>query len=685
MYSFFKNFELNFDRSFSQGLGRQVAWLVIIVLLAFFLLMLISAVGYAPEANTPFYQRCIDVIALMMNPGVGTDGMYNPFAILASVVGLVVFGGMLISVMSNVLERRIESYQRGETTYNLNDHIVILGFNRSMPSLLEHIVEEHPGHHIILMCDRPVEEIRDWLYAKVDGNVEKPLIMFHGSRTAADDIERLGLCNGVREIFVIGEEDEIDHDAANMRCVELLAEAMKTLPEYDLAHKVRCHVQIDSQLMFGILQKVGIKKEVSRNLNILPFSFHDIWAQNVLVTCPEAPRTNEDSASAEPNNGYLPFDGDGITADSPRHVHLIIVGMTEMGRALATNAAHVLHFPNYREGEHANVTRITFIDPNIDYLGRAFRTFYEPLFYVARWRAANASEPDAPWHSPLTDADSASPYRYQGASNYMDIDWEFIQGDAYEPHVQDYFRRAAADSDAIITVALCTDNSVDNALACQSLPEVLRNAALQILVRQKESRAMMDLLRQRHGFEKVRPFGMMDQCYKETLISDSFGKLINALYWGKDIAHDPAGVDEAWAGCSPLDRWSSIYCANMLYYKLRSLGLDTRRELTQEEVEAAVATHQDEIQPTEHSRWSTERLLLGYRPLFEDEERHLQGILAAEGPKAHKSLKKEWAKTEHKHLDICSNKHLLEVDPSILALDTIVNDALYTLYRMTRR
>lgn len=681
MKKFFRNFSLNFDRSFSKGFRVQVAWLVVIVVVAFVVLMVISSLGYEPKANTPFSQRCIDVIGLMMNPGVGTDdGMLSVFAIITSVVGLVVFGGMLISVMSNVLERRIESYQKGETTYALRDHVVVLGFNRSMPSLLEHIVEKHPGCYILLMCDRPVEEISDWLYAKVDGNVEEPLVLLNGSRTAADDIARLSLCNGVREIFVIGEENEPDHDAANMRCAELIAEAMLPLPEAALADKVPCHVQIDSQLMFGILQKVGLKASVTRNLNVLPFSFHDIWAQNVLATCPDDAKTDD---AAEPL--YRPFDGDGITADSPRHVHLIIVGMTEMGRALATNAAHVLHFPNYREGDQTCASRITFIDPAAGYLGRAFRTFYEALFGVARWRTADASCPDAPWRDPLADSDSDSPYRYQGDHCYMDTDWEFIEGDAYEPHVQDYFRRAAADPNAIITVALCADDSDANALACQSLPEVLRNAALQVLVRQKESSTMMDLLRRRHGFESVRAFGMMTACYRENLVSDRFGKLINALYWGKDIAHDPAGVDEAWSACSPLDRWSSIYCANMLYYKLRSLGLDTRRELSEEEVNAAVAAHQDEIQPTEHNRWNTERLLLGYRPLFEDETAHLLHIMETEDYAAFKAQKKAWGKGEMKHFDICGNALLTRLDPKVLALDNTVNSALYTLYKMTRR
>lgn len=683
MNKFFRNFGLHFDRSFSKGLGRQLAWLVSIVVLAIAVLMLVGLAGYDAPAETTFIQRCTDVIALMIDPGYEGEGILRPFAMLVGVVGLVVFGGMLISVMSNVLERRIESFQRGETTYRLTDHVVVLGFNRSVPSLLWDIAQRHPGRYILLMCDRPVEDISDWLNANVNHSIEESLVLMNGSRTAIDDIRRLSLCSRVREIYIVGEEGEADHDAANMRCLELLAEAMASLPEPALADKVRCHVQIDSQLMFGILQKVGVEKALTRHLNVLPFSFNDIWAQNVLVTCPAAPALGADPCAAAAEPYYRSFDADGITADSPRHVHLIVVGMTEMGRALATNAAHVLHFPNYREGDPSCATRITFIDPAAGARGRAFRTFYESLFDVSRWRAADAAHPDAPWRDPLADADSASPYRYLADRSFMDVDWEFIEGDVCMAHVQDYLRRASADRDAIITVALCADDSDANALACQSLPEVLRRAALQVLVRQQESRTMMDLLRRQPGFENVRAFGMMDECYRENLVSDRFGKLINACYgrWDNDGRHDiplddPAAVDEAWEGVASVLRWSNIYSANMLFYRLRSMGLDTSRRLTEEEIDDAKQHVNLEINYAEHNRWDIERLLLGWRPLLEgaEVERWTQNANEDNGNKAQKNMKNALL-----HLDIMPFSRLSQKEQQ---KDDDVTKQLWTLYRL---
>ena len=70
---------------------------------------------------------------------------------------------------------------------------------------------------------------------------------------------------------------------------------------------------------------------------------------------------------------YCPLDGNGISSTSKDHVHLVVVGMSKMGIAMAIQAAQVAHYPNFSSGrkdEDGNVlrepspirTRITFID-----------------------------------------------------------------------------------------------------------------------------------------------------------------------------------------------------------------------------------------------------------------------------------------------------------------------------------
>jgi hypothetical protein len=264
----------------------------------------------------------------------------------------------------------------------------------------------------------------------------------------------------------------------------------------------------------------------------------------------------------------------------------------------------------------------------------------------------------------------------------MDIQWEFIEGDIFDPVAMLYLEAAVADSRSITTIALCMDDSGLNSAACLSFSEKIRMGANEILVRQCESGKTIDMLRRAVGFENIRAFGMMNECYADNLNTDKFGKLINACYSGCSLdgsEEDNKKCDESWMSASPLDRYSSNYCANMLFYKLRSLGLDTSMPLTRAEVEEATSEkNHDIIQKTEHNRWITERLLLGLRPLYKEELETWEAGLKVKSKDVIRKEKKQ-QKLAMRHVDICSNAQLAKYDPDAISFDTILNEKLWRL------
>jgi hypothetical protein len=228
------------------------------------------------------------------------------------------------------------------------------------------------------------------------------------------------------------------------------------------------------------------------------------------------------------------------------------------------------------------------------------------------------------------------------------------------------------------------DSGLNNA-ACLSFSEKIKMGANEILVRQCESGKTIDTLRRAVGFENIRAFGMMNECYAENLNTDKFGKLINACYCGCSLdgsEEDNRKCNENWMSASSLDRNSSNYCSNMLFYKLRSLGLDTSKPLTQTEVEEATSEKNHEIiQTTEHNRWITERLLLGLRPLYKDELDTWEAGLKVKSKEDIRKEKKQ-QKLAMRHVDICSNAQLAKYDPDAISFDTILNEKLWRLYEI---
>lgn len=666
---------LGFDRSFSKGLISQLAWLAGIMCVVYIVLTGISYVGEMYAGGESENNRLLDILLVLIDPGSGSESMSSTLTIVCAILGLIIFSGMLISVISNVLERRVERYTKGETNYKIKNHVVILGFNRSIPSLIKQILKEYMDEdpYILIMCNRNIEETRDWLHANISNEYEDNIILMNGVRNTGDDIDRLRLKHGVREIFILGEEDEPDHDSISMECAKIIADRLN-----GVSSKIECHVQFDSQIMFSALQNAEIDKTIKDHLVFVPFNFNEIWAQKAIATIPD--------------KEYISLDGNGITKDSNKHVHLIIVGMNPLSWSLAVNAAHVLHFPNFKEGIFNTCSTITFIDTEATLKGKEFRRRYRNLFDLARWREIfdyQCMDTDRYWIDPIADDNSNSPYKEKlGPVNFMDIQWEFIEGNVFDKNIQDYMEHITTKDDTIGTIALCEEESDKNSSICMSLSEMTKLGANEILVRQNESDIVVKTLRDAFGFEKIRAFGMMNECYKENLISDKYGKLINASYSGCTFDgsdEDNKRIESEWDKITSLDKWSSIYCANMLFYKLRSLGLDTSKEISIQEIENATSEiNHDIIQSTEHNRWNTERLLLGMRPLYYEEFDDWWNNWKDKGKKEMRP-EKDNMKSKMKHVDICSNDLLEKVDKPAVSFDTTLNEKLATLYKCFMR
>lgn len=650
---------LQFDRSFSKGVMKQLLWLLLIMICVYLFLVLLSFISelYNP-GDTESRGRWYDVLFLLVDPGSGTHAVKSPFALLIAILGLIVFSGMLISVISNMLNIRVDSYVNGYNDYDVNNHVVVLGYNNSLPSLLHCVHKKYPDSFILLLCSQPATQVRDWLHANVENEIGDKVIVYNGVYYSREDLQRLNLTSSVKEVYVIGEEGD-NVDSFNIKSVSLMSELLK-----DATKSVDCHVQFNSVLSYYVIQTVE-KKSVfgdynDLTLNILPFNFQTIWSQKVLATIP---------------NGYKSLDGSGILKDSKERAHLFIFGHNDMGETLAFNAAQVLHFPNFKVGDPSTYSRITIIDPDAMQKGKGMMGRYQSLFHISRWRSVSADDCLIPtnWVDPLSS--KTSKFHYISDTSFADIEWEFIEGDVYNKNIIEYLNKSYSSGTEKYTIAFCHDDSTLNIQDMMSLSEEIRNGAVEVLVRQTNSPETLLALVHRPDFiGNVFPFGMMTECYSEDLVGDEFGKLINACFW--ECFGDDVKTEDKWRETRSIDQSSSIYCANMIFYKLRSIGLDTTKMLSKEEVDAAICNNLDSLMRLEHNRWVVEKLLLGFRPLYEGAEceRWNQNNKEKNGENAKKNMKDSLM-----HGDIILFDSL---SPKEQYKDKKVNDQMYVLYKM---
>ena len=335
-----------------------------------------------------------------------TNGGQNLFSshfwgAVITIIGIIVIA-ILTSSITNFFEQRAKQYLSGETSYYFKNHIVIFGTSDVLYSIIEQL--EKGISYVVIQTNRDVEKTRREVFSFIKDNKDKgfnrkKIVFFYGDRTSLDDINKLHL-KLAKEVYIIGDSSENENgesyrDAYNIDCIRTIKESildsaverklqeranlekkMKEDPlnedKYKEEKKViekalnerdhlRCNIMFEYQTTFSSFQDSDIDYATKAYIDFEPFSFHEAWAQKVLIE------------GIGYNYLYQTGQESFINDKSEQSVHLVIVGMSKMGVALALEAAQICHFPNYvTKGKK---TRITFIDSEAD-IEQIFMYFY---------------------------------------------------------------------------------------------------------------------------------------------------------------------------------------------------------------------------------------------------------------------------------------------------------------------
>ena len=503
------------------------------------------------------------------------------FAITCLGIVLVAF---FTSKVTSRLERKAQRYLKGETWYRMRNHIVIFGVSDYLYSIIEE--KTNTGAKYLIVTTQDVEMVRREVFSFLQEGVrQKDFVFLFGDRTSKSDISKLSL-RWAKEVFVIGDSKESDdiesyRDANNMECIQAICDYLEeALPAdekrpkegeeewtFHLTHKDKdgkeqetemsgtvhyirgqkrsplpCHVMFEYQTTFAAFQFCDIPDEYKDYVDFLPFNYYDLWARKVIVG---------GEANEYKYLDTLPgSDGKYIMKDSKETVHLIVLGMTKMGIAMALQAAHVCHFPNFVSTECGNPdcekrgkcrlgarkrTRITFVDSNADLEMDYFKGRFTSLMEETRTRYLDflqggdyglwQKDPDCKWKG--------------DEKGWYDIEWEFIRGRIESDPVRDLMVAATDDSSHIVTVAVCLPKSHQSIAAAMYLPESVLEKSLQVLVFQRRSGKILDELsgKGREDSDKmvlryrnISPFGMFSEGYDSSLDDDSRAKLVSYVY-----------------------------------------------------------------------------------------------------------------------------------------------------------
>lgn len=596
------------DKMLFEGQGRQFLWLFMIII---FVLLILQLIGGTFEG-----MRWQDTLALFMDPGnFALPGSNDLLRIIIALLGAVLFSALLISVLTNIFENISESYKKGDSKYSFSDHILIIGASHSLKNMLFAIRNNHTfdKKDILVMTASNVENLREKIKIKIgDSSFYKRVSFFHRERHTMQYLKE-ACADRACAIYIIGEDGENGHDSLNMRCLNLLRELCNNNGPI-----IPCYLVMEMHTTLSVFNY--IKHTKSSRLNVEVINESDYAVERLLT-----------------GTDFLPV----LTEkDLGSRLRIVIVGNSKTSISFATIAAQICHYPNFKGGNTKTVISL------IGYSLNDFNDFvcnFSPLFDLCHYRYISNG-----------DVESYAPKAEYG--DFMDIEWEFIDGQLSSPLVRNMMNSWVETPTDKMVVAMCFEDDETNAHMALHLPHIVYDKGIHIAVRQDKYRELMDEAASTNMFGCIYQFGNSDSggdpLFQHRTV---MGKRVNRAY-DLEYGNPPAkNEDEAWSHLPYAHKVSSIASANSIPLKLRCFNIKPTVECIQNLSEENV----ESLSETEHRRWMVSVLLMGYRAATIDQRKD-------------RSIFKELKNKKFVHLDIAPFEELAdEIDKDTVIINNI--------------
>lgn len=412
------------------------------------------------------------------------------WAAIIAILGVFLLNGLLVSSIIGWIDSRKERWLKGDVRYRgllrFKSHYVIIGANDMVYGIVQQLMKRGEGDedvfvflkpYILIQTSSDVESFRRELFSGLTPSQQRRIIVYYGDRNSEVDIHDLCL-NKAIEVYVLGEDTRLDdvesyHDTMNMQCLKLISNEITDIKKFkkenDSDERLVCRVMFEYQTSFNLFQVIDID---DKKIKFLPFNYYEKWAQNVLI-CQKLDK--------EENCKYLPLEGfKGIKSHEDTYVHLVIVGMSRMGVAMAIEAAHLAHYPNFEKKQRR--TKITFIDKNACEEKEFFMGRFKELFSLSHWCYGNVIDDTLVWEK----VNELCPEWHLGG-DFLDVEWEFINAPIEAPAIQKYMSDASLDENVKLTIAICFPENNRAIAAAAYLPDSVYQSknTLQVLVYQR--------------------------------------------------------------------------------------------------------------------------------------------------------------------------------------------------------
>ena len=214
-----------FDNTLSKGTPALIAWLAIvsivfIALAAIAVLITGAAPADAPKGFFPLMWHSLMRTLDAGTMGGDTGSLIYLLMMLTVTLGGVFIVGTLIGLISNGVGNQIDELRKGRSMVAEKDHIVILGWNDQIYSIVGELIlgNENRKHNcIVIMADRDKVSMDDEIRERIDDFKTTRVVCRRGSPIDLGDLHIVNF-NASRAIIVLSPPGE-DADAEVIKSI----------------------------------------------------------------------------------------------------------------------------------------------------------------------------------------------------------------------------------------------------------------------------------------------------------------------------------------------------------------------------------------------------------------------------------------------------------------------------------
>jgi len=621
MFKYYRNiFSQEFiDRTISGGIKGQITLLIaVIVGVLLIASIIVSLLHIGLDSNKEWCEQ----IWILYNNFVDSGNQFSQkewgnriLVSIISLLGSILLGGVLISTISNIIERRVDTIRNGKAYYkSINNHYVIIGYNNITISLIKNLYKEEPNASILIMSSKNSENIRHALQAHLDQNEENNIYIYFGNIESLEELKKLNI-DKAKEVYIMGEDNDYGRDSKNIKCVHNISllkgkvEEGYELPVYTLFEHLASYSIIQRLDIMNNSQNEASQTKRANNIYFRPFNLYENWARRLWSFYALEDNLLYDPLDYEP----ICFLPDGSIKNHDKYVHLVIVGFCEMGQAILLEALRVCHYANYDDSIESKSrirTKITIIDKNIEHLREHFTAEFPNL-----------------------------------DNQINDIQITFRDEDVCSPSVRKDLTLWAEDPQQLLTIVICVSDSDESIKLGLNLPGEIYQSETRVLIRQEIQTDLGQIIHKDNKcYRNVKIFGMLEHGVSKNMLQDEIPSYINQEYddfYNKgctqqfiknlyqcmitnkttEFKQEKSRARKNWINLEENMRWANRYQIDTYLVYLKTLGYKIARSLNENQKEISPTVYNEKLSDNklqilmrmEKYRWNAERTIEGWK------------------------------------------------------------------------